>query len=390
MKKRKIIYIYYRAYDTFFFPKDHEYYYLSGWSQQIASNTLKYAENSYLIENWRPEKEISSPEVTQINGVVCRLFPARYIPHIGYFSASMIRELKKQILDFDVLIYHNTIFNNLFYLLLFMCNRIPVIAQNQGDLPPELRYNENRKIRNRFTQFIEKNALKYVDHFFVLRKRQMEYLAKLLPGYSVSLQTMGVDFEQFKPEDKAISRQKLNLPLHKKIMLYIGRFYSLKGVHCILKAYQELKSYYDLELILIGGSPEDELYNDVKSSGARFYGYLEHNELPAFFSAADVYVLPSFTPNYAGIDVTTLESLACGTPIVSTTLNDFPSDDWRKLGLIPRNEEDLTYCISEIFNNPNHYRECREKAQQYYDWEIITQNTLHIYEKLFNSYYQEI
>ncbi len=387
MKKRKIIHIYYRAYDSYFPSKDSEYYYLAGWSSAVARQTVKYT-NKYIIENWRPEREVKKTVVQEVQGIMCRLFPAKYMKPLEGWSPTMLKELKKQAKGDEILIHYSSIHSNSLYLIASLFRNIPIVAQQHGDSSPLMRFRQNKKPVTLLTHFVERRALKTVDHFFVLRKRELEFLSSFLPKSQITLQTMGVDFEEFKPINKEYARKKLNLPQNKKIMLYIGRFYKLKGVDIILRTFQDLKKRYNNELILIGGSPTDELYEDVKLSGARFYGRLPHNELPLYFSAADLYLLPTFDKIYAGIDVSSLEALACNVPIVSTTLKDFPTDEWKKLGKIPKDEKDVTRCVSEILGNAFAHYNCREIAKKYYGWKSIIKNTIEIYDKLFEKYYE--
>ncbi|GAG79487.1 unnamed protein product, partial [marine sediment metagenome] len=79
--------------------------------------------------------------------------------------------------------------------------------------------------------------------------------------------------------------------------------------------------------------------------------------------------------------------LACGTPIVSTTLEDFSTNEWKKLGKIPRDEKDTVRCVSEMLDNAKPFKNCREVAKKYYDWENIIRRTVEVYDRLFEKYY---
>ena len=126
----------------------------------------------------------------------------------------------------------------------------------------------------------------------------------------------------------------------------------------------------------------------MKASGARFYGYLPHSELSLFYSAADIYLLPAFSPDYSGgIGVATLEAFACGIPVVSPVIRDYPIAELEKLGNIPKNEKDVTRCVSEILENPDSYKDCRQVAMRYFDWKIIIDRTIEVYDQLFEKYY---
>jgi len=386
MKERKIIHIEYRAYGAFFPKKESAYYYLAGWSSSIARQTLKWTRR-YKVENWRPEREVKKPIVREVQDITCRIFPATGLKRLRDLSPAMLAELRRQKKMHEILIHHSSIHRTSLCFISTIFRKIPIVAQQHGDLPSLMRFRQSKKLSTLLAHLIEKSTLRNIDHFFVLRRSEMEFLSRSLDNPHVTIQTMGVDFDEFKPLDKKSSRKKLGFSEDKKIMLYVGKFYKLKGVDIMLKTFRELKRKYNIELVLIGGSLNDQLYDDVKLSGARFYGYLPHDELGLYYSAADVYLLPAFSKKYAGHDVAAIESLACGTPIVSTTLKDHPSAEWRKLGIIPKDEKDVTRCVADVLENPKSFVDCRKIAKKYYDWKEIMQKTLEVYDMLFEKYY---
>lgn len=54
----------------------------------------------------------------------------------------------------------------------------------------------------------------------------------------------------------------------------------------------------------------------------RFVGAVAHEELPTYYSAADVSVMPS---SYESFGLVAVESLACGTPVVATRVGGLTS-----------------------------------------------------------------
>jgi D-inositol-3-phosphate glycosyltransferase len=137
----------------------------------------------------------------------------------------------------------------------------------------------------------------------------------------------GVNRELFKPADKKTVRQKLNLD-DDKILLFVGRIDPLKGVEQLLEAVSYLKDNSTLRLVIIGGDDDDDdavtwLKEVTKkldlTDRVTFHGLVKHNELPLYYNAADVTVVPSY---YESFGLVALESLACGTPVVATDVGD--------------------------------------------------------------------
>ncbi len=126
--------------------------------------------------------------------------------------------------------------------------------------------------------------------------------------------------------DKNRAKQELNLP-DDKIILFVGRLEPLKGVSQLLKAMTYLPASQKPRLVIVGGEGNsaemEELQRQSRelkiSDSVIFRGLIKHEQMPLFYSAADVCVLPSY---YESFGLVALESLACGTPVIATDVGD--------------------------------------------------------------------
>lgn len=103
-------------------------------------------------------------------------------------------------------------------------------------------------------------------------------------------------------------------------VLFVGRFVYYKGVDVLIDAMARVRG----TLLLIGDGPlEPELRRRVAAQGLQervvFLGRVSENELPAYYQAADVFVLPSVAKTEA-FGVVQVEAMAAGVPVVSTQL----------------------------------------------------------------------
>lgn len=139
----------------------------------------------------------------------------------------------------------------------------------------------------------------------------------------ISVIPCGVNLELFRHIDKESARHSLGLNGH-KILLFVGRIDPLKGIDRLLTALPRLDTRQNLKLLVIGGDedslPEVERLQRLSRSlhiqdSVGFAGIVEQKELPLYYSAADVCIIPSY---YESFGLVALESLACGTPIVAT------------------------------------------------------------------------
>jgi D-inositol-3-phosphate glycosyltransferase len=158
---------------------------------------------------------------------------------------------------------------------------------------------------------------------------------ELVSYYSASPEKIGVipcgvNLELFRHLDKKEARRNLGFN-GDSIVLFVGRIDPLKGIDRLLMALPGLDTRRKLKLLVIGGDedsqPEVERLQRLSQSlhiqdSVAFTGIVDQKELPLYYSAADVCVIPSY---YESFGLVALESLACGTPIVATRVGGMES-----------------------------------------------------------------
>jgi len=144
-----------------------------------------------------------------------------------------------------------------------------------------------------------------------------------VPRDKVAVALAGVDPELFRPLPRAASRRRLKIT-GEAVILFVGRIEQLKGVDILLEAVGLMEGKEKVEVVIVGGEPEDdEEVSRLRRTAAgygigqqvSFRGTVDQRELPLYYSAADVCVLPSY---YETFGLVILESLACGTPVIAT------------------------------------------------------------------------
>ena len=121
----------------------------------------------------------------------------------------------------------------------------------------------------------------------------------------------GVDRRLFFRHDKISARAALGLAHDVHIVAFVGRFVHGKGPDRVVAAIQGLPKTH---AILIGEGPNTPVGDQIL-----FQGVVEHQRLPLYLSASDVFVLPT---TGEGSCNAILEALACGLPVVSS-VGDF-------------------------------------------------------------------
>jgi teichuronic acid biosynthesis glycosyltransferase TuaC len=141
----------------------------------------------------------------------------------------------------------------------------------------------------------------------------------------------GVDTALFVPRDRAAARRSLGLAAEGTYLLTVGSLSERKGAHLVLEALESLASRFpDLRYLVVGGAgAEGDEAETLRrravalgvSARVVFAGPRRREELPDWYNAADLFVLPS---SLEGCPNVVVEALACGTPVVATAVGGIP------------------------------------------------------------------
>jgi len=144
----------------------------------------------------------------------------------------------------------------------------------------------------------------------------------------------GVDLSTFRPIDRTEARSKIDAG-DGPLLLFVGRLERLKGVEIAIRALAELRAdgHPAARLLVLGAdsrdadeSEQERLKAVAATLGVReaidFVGSVAHHELPYFYSAADVCVMPSYSESFGLVG---LEAQACGCPVVASDVSGLRS-----------------------------------------------------------------
>lgn len=141
-------------------------------------------------------------------------------------------------------------------------------------------------------------------------------------------------------EDKAAARQALGLAPDRRTLLFFGLIRDYKGLDLLIEAMQLLEP--DYQLLIAGESygSFDRYQAQIDASGCAdrikiFNQYIPDEEVPRYFSAADVCVLPYRSATQSGI---TAIALHFEVPLVATPVGGLAESIERPgIGLMARN-----------------------------------------------------
>ncbi|MFC1929627.1 glycosyltransferase [Chloroflexota bacterium] len=175
----------------------------------------------------------------------------------------------------------------------------------------------------------ERELIRDCHHIIATTEKEKEDLSHYYDAApdKIGVIPCGVNLELFHPVDKQAAKQQLGFADGKTI-LFVGRIDPLKGLDQLIKAMPYLQNGLRPRLVIIGGDENSQsemerlraLSRELKAQDSvAFLGTIKHEQLPDYYNAADLCVIPSY---YESFGLVALESLACGTPVVATDVGE--------------------------------------------------------------------
>jgi len=239
------------------------------------------------------------------------------------------------------------------------------------------------KAREIIEGFCIKRALRIVV-LSEYMKSKVKQIHKI-PGERIVVNPGGVDLEKFRPpQDPGMLKKGLGLPESKIHLLTVRNLEPRMGLDNLLKCIYILKTRQaGIHLVLGGEGPEKmNLENLIREydldDAVTMTGFIPSDRLPEYYGAADFFILP--TRQLEGFGLVTVESMACGTPVLGTPvggtkeiLSKFDPRFLFKDSSPEAMAEGIDATINNNFTNKKKYDElrgqCRKYAERNYSWQ---------------------
>lgn len=204
-----------------------------------------------------------------------------------------------------------------------------------------------------------------------------------------------ININMFKPRNKKAAREKLNLPLDKKLLLFgsVKINNKIKGIDYLIEASKIISDRYseygnNFGIVIFGEN--SELYESLFPFPIYSMEYVNSDkELVDIYNAVDVYVTPSLQDNLPN---TIVEAMACGIPCVGFNTGGIPQMiDHLHNGYVAeyKSAEDLANGIIWTLSEDDYSslsEEAHRKAVSTYSENIVAQQYIKIYNNIIKSH----
>jgi len=194
----------------------------------------------------------------------------------------------------------------------------------------------------------------------------------------------GIDTDRYRPQPSQRLRDALGLE-GKQVLLYVGFSTPRKGLEYLGPALDSLGP--DCRLLIVGKwerGYRDRFYRSLSqhSRGKVLEaGYVPDEDMPSYYSLADILVLPSLLE---GFGLPLVEAMASETPVVATTVGSIPEVVGDAGLLVPAmDSQALGEALQKLLDDEQLRRTLgtrgRKRAQRIYSKKQMVARTLEVY-----------
>lgn len=182
-------------------------------------------------------------------------------------------------------------------------------------------------------------------------------------------------------------RKRNQLPEH--WLLFVGTLQPRKNLIGLLRGYAGVAGVIDAPLVVAGGKGwmYSDVFDEVKALGisdrVRFVDYVAPDELPLWYSAATAFVYPSL---YEGFGLPVLEAMACGTPVVTSSISSMPEVAGDAAILVdPSDIGEIGAGLKKLLEDEGLRRELRRRGlarAAQFSWTETARRTAEVYHRV--------
>ena len=188
---------------------------------------------------------------------------------------------------------------------------------------------------------------------------------------------------------KSLEVFRMKWDIDKPYVLAVGTLEPRKNLPTLLRAFAKIKDDIPHQLVLVG--PEGWLTGELKNTlqelnlgdRVRLTGFVSDEELGGWYSAADLYVFPSY---YEGFGLPAIEAMRCGAPVLASDNSAFPEVIGEAGVLIPADDTAMwSESIRDLLRDESrrmHLRDLGFARADAFSWDRTAQETYNVYKEV--------
>ena len=248
---------------------------------------------------------------------------------------------------------------------------------------------------------IEKQVLETAQRIVATSPQEQQHMRTFVSTKGdIDIIPCGTDIERFGHIDRKSARAKLGINPQTKLVMYVGRFDPRKGIETLVRAVRESELFgsEDFKLIICGGSrpgrsdgnERDRIEKIVAELGitqmTEFPGRVSQKNLPFYYGAADVCVVPS---HYEPFGLVAIEAMASFTPVVASDVGGLQFTVVNEeTGLLapPQDVPAFANAIDRILMDAQWAEElgqaARKRVEKKFSWDGVAMQLSELYKSL--------
>jgi glycosyltransferase involved in cell wall biosynthesis len=205
----------------------------------------------------------------------------------------------------------------------------------------------------------------------------------------ISIWTRGVDRQQFHPGRRDLEwRRGLGIKDKTFVIAFLGRLVIEKGLDVFADAIDALNERQVEHKVLVIGDGPAKAWFEQRLPGAMFIGQQVGDELARSVASSDLLFNPSITETFGNV---TLESMACGLPVVAAVATGATSlvrDGETGLLVEPSDVDGFAEALERYAKDPELRRRHGAAGLAYaqtMDWDRINSAVVRIYQRVIEK-----
>ncbi len=342
----------------------------------------------------------TDPVHTFDSRIIMKGFPAVVLRKWGY-SPALRKYLQREINRFDIVHVHSLwLYPNIAVMQAAQRRGVPYIIRPAGSLEPWALGFAAWKKRLYFG-LIEQHIINGASRIHAASEQEAENIRKL--GFLTKIMTVpnGIDIQAFQvtsPQQNL--RKNFEIPENAFVLLFFGRIHPVKNLEFLISVTRQLIVRNGESVMLVIAGPNQHAYAQKISaqiqqagieSQCRFLGEILADQKHAVYMIGDIFLLPSFSENFA---VAVTEALASGLPVIVSKHTPWAEVATYQSGYwLPLEEFLFVEKIESLIQDQALRQEMSNHAKLHaaqYNWQFITRKVITCYQQIIDESSQHL